>query len=360
MNDPLQVEDDLDIARLRGMIYYASRLGQASVLESSSKWKKYAEHNRNVKNFTSVNSQSRNPPETGLGIFDRLPVEVLQDLLVRLDVFTITAFRLVNRRAANAVESIPVYKTLLTHTVQTIRHVLRTGMGKSTSCLDLYEQLYEVSCTHCGGFGDLLWILTCKRICQPCLWDKRSCRPVWKYQAFSLFGLDANLLSRLPHLTARQPQPGQSDDPWEDFTVLWDHGTVRCLAIKTYGSIESAQKHARQQVEELREGRRKEHDKIHRLLIESGFGDHGYVSDVLPKPPCHERIAVMRLTATILYPSIDRLTHQLRDSFYCQACENDPFRRRDRVRKYDVASFKKHLTEYGDVRDGRHCLVPRV
>ncbi|KAF3032567.1 hypothetical protein E8E12_003148 [Didymella heteroderae] len=70
---------------------------------------------------------------SSLGALDNLPIELLTEVLLQLDLRTLADFRYVNHRARQLVDSIPQYKAIAAHAPNVIRGVLSIGTGRWTT-----------------------------------------------------------------------------------------------------------------------------------------------------------------------------------------------------------------------------------
>ncbi|SCN76309.1 uncharacterized protein FFB20_05233 [Fusarium fujikuroi] len=105
----------------------------------------------------------------GLGSLDRLPLELLHDTLLRLDLHSLFKFRQSNRRSRQAVDSLKQYQMTVLHGLNLFCALLRTRLAVGISLLDFYNALCLKSCSLCGEFGGFMSLLTWKRCCFKCL-----------------------------------------------------------------------------------------------------------------------------------------------------------------------------------------------
>lgn len=113
--------------------------------------------------------------QIGLGIFDKLPVELqITVLLNDIDLGNLTDFRRVNQSAMELVDSIPQYKAIILHASAALRTILSTGSGSWISCWDLYDKLCTAEGEKCGDFGGFLYTITCRRVCFICFTKTES------------------------------------------------------------------------------------------------------------------------------------------------------------------------------------------
>lgn len=112
------------------------------------------------------------PSRYSTGQLDQLPAELLIQVLLHVDILTLTCLRRVNRRAMEIVDSIPQYSAIIRHCPDIIRAILSI-QADSFDCRTLYETLSTTRCSTCEQFGDHLYLIDCRRVCYICY----TCRP---------------------------------------------------------------------------------------------------------------------------------------------------------------------------------------
>ncbi|CCT70407.1 uncharacterized protein FFUJ_06378 [Fusarium fujikuroi IMI 58289] len=117
----------------------------------------------------SIATPFQQTSSAGLGSLDRLPLELLHDTLLRLDVYSLFKFRQTNRRSREAVDSLKQYQMIVLHGLNLFCALLRTRLAVGISLLDFYNALCLKSCSLCGEFGGFMSLLTWKRCCFKCL-----------------------------------------------------------------------------------------------------------------------------------------------------------------------------------------------
>ncbi|KAI2619014.1 hypothetical protein GGS26DRAFT_573829 [Hypomontagnella submonticulosa] len=109
------------------------------------------------------------PSNAGLGSLDRLPFELLREVLLDLDMHTLFIFRQVNRRSRQMVDSVDEYQKVVSHGLNLLCVLLRTQLAIGVSLFDFYSALCTKACTICGQFGGFISLLTWTRCCFKCL-----------------------------------------------------------------------------------------------------------------------------------------------------------------------------------------------
>ncbi|CAG8338828.1 unnamed protein product [Penicillium nalgiovense] len=105
----------------------------------------------------------------GIGYLDHLPLELLLDILHRLDIHSLFIFRQINLRSRQIVDSLSQYQSVVSHRRNLFCALLRTRLAIDISLLDFYDALYIKNCTLCGEFAGFISLLIWKRCCFKCL-----------------------------------------------------------------------------------------------------------------------------------------------------------------------------------------------
>ncbi|KAK0707034.1 F-box domain protein [Lasiosphaeria miniovina] len=106
---------------------------------------------------------------TGLGSLDRLPLELLYDVLLRLDMYSIFNFRQTNLKSRETVDSLKEYQAVVSHGLSLLCALSRTRLAVSVSLSDFYREFCTKACTLCGEFGGFISLLPWTRCCFKCL-----------------------------------------------------------------------------------------------------------------------------------------------------------------------------------------------
>ncbi|KAI1735778.1 hypothetical protein F4680DRAFT_434464 [Xylaria scruposa] len=129
-------------------------------------WFSPREHARVLQSITT--SFPRTSP-TGLGCLDRLPLELLHDVLLRLDMQSIFNFRQTNLRSREIVDSVWQYRIVVSHGLNLFCALLRTRLALCVSLFDFHYAICTKACSFCGEFGGFISLLTWSRCCFKCL-----------------------------------------------------------------------------------------------------------------------------------------------------------------------------------------------
>ncbi|KAI0433108.1 hypothetical protein F5Y09DRAFT_329277 [Xylaria sp. FL1042] len=133
-----------------------------------------------------------------VGQLDVLPLEIITEILLALDLPTLTTFRRVNRRAMSLVNSLYQYSMVVKQCPNVLRAILSLN-ADSFDCRTLYETLSEEKCETCNQFGSYLYLITCKRVCYICFTSEVDYRPYSAASAAKTTGISRKALpKRLP------------------------------------------------------------------------------------------------------------------------------------------------------------------
>ncbi|EFZ03050.1 F-box domain protein [Metarhizium robertsii] len=139
------------------------------------------------------------PARHSVGQLDQLPAELLIQVLLCTDIPSLTAFRRVNRRAMELVDSVPEYAAIIKHCPDIIRAILAVE-ADAFDCRVLYRTLSTSRCSTCSHFGDFLYLVDCRRVCYFCFTERLEYFPLTIGRASRLLTPDPTR----PRVTRRQ------------------------------------------------------------------------------------------------------------------------------------------------------------
>lgn len=178
-------------------------------------------------------------PHYDLGTLDKLPLELIGEILKTLDLRTLMDLRYANRRATEIINSIPQYKAIRKHAPNALRGILAIQTGRYITLEHLYEKLCTPECEVCGVAGSFLYLLTCKRACFFCFRKRSEFLPLQQTQAIKSFGIDRKFLKTLPCMRSvpgtysiRMAKKGRS-------LLLFDTENVRQATIDLARAVSS-------------------------------------------------------------------------------------------------------------------------
>ncbi|PHH75960.1 hypothetical protein CDD80_1922 [Ophiocordyceps camponoti-rufipedis] len=108
-------------------------------------------------------------PNPGLSPLDRLPPELLHNVLLRLDMLSLFNLRQTSIRLRQMVHSLKQYKLIVHHGLNFFCALLRTQHAIHVSLLDVYTALRTRDCELCGDFAGFVFLPTWIRCCFLCL-----------------------------------------------------------------------------------------------------------------------------------------------------------------------------------------------
>lgn len=288
----------------------------------------------------------------GLGALERLPLELVHRVLVRLDVRSLTVFRRVNKSARLVTNSIPQLKRILVHAPALIRGCLNIGSAQFVSCQDLYATLSTAECDSCGDFGGYLYLVTCRRVCFLCFTERADYLPLPRKDVTRKFGLDSNCIARLPHMKSFPGCYSPRAIKCRRRQTLFDYSAAREAGIATHGTVESMENYASE-------------TKTKRLKSYRSNLSRRRTGGANLRPPSYEDpfdghcSNPRRFMGIIRAPFFNSPTASPEWGFHCIACKSHHYRRPiDWRRKYTINGFQDHVRECGEIREGKH--VPSI
>lgn len=112
-----------------------------------------------------------------LGVLNQLPMEILLNMLLKMDIPTLMSFRGTSRTAMGAVDSLREYQIINRLAPDFLRAALWTRAG-FFNLEKLYNTLCATKCASCGHFGGYIYMITCERVCLRCFTRKKAYNPL--------------------------------------------------------------------------------------------------------------------------------------------------------------------------------------
>ena len=192
------------------------------------------------KNLPQFQSQRpRFPPRDAAGFFETLPLELLYEILVHLDIRSLTNFKYVNRRAAELVESQPHYKTIVKYAQNAVRGILCVQTGTWITCEILYKKLFLPECEECGDFTPYLYIITCRRVCFLCFSERARYLPLGASLVKRRYGFDPRKNQKLPYMKTLPGTYSPGKCKLSQSIALFDYDSVLQAASLYHGSLDA-------------------------------------------------------------------------------------------------------------------------
>ncbi|KAM0424967.1 hypothetical protein ACHAPT_009768 [Fusarium lateritium] len=175
----------------------------------------------------SPSAMAKHPPKVGLGVLDRLPVEVLDRIISVLDIAAVNRFKAVNKRAfqAEVLRGFYAIKLATTITVET-----------------LVAKLSKSRCVECGDFGGYMYLMTLERVCAWCVRKTDRFAVVRELAALTKFGLAPKSLGSILQFESF-PAKKYGDGPEAGhYEPLFDRESVLKASMARHGSEEAMRK----------------------------------------------------------------------------------------------------------------------
>lgn len=189
-----------------------------------------------------VECRPHSQTEIGLGYLDRLPFELLSDVLLYLDIRSLLGFKQVNHSSAKFVNTITRFSTIKRHCPD----ILRAAIGiraDSFSLNTLYETLTAHDCATCGRSGNYLYLITCKRVCYFCFTEHADYFPLSSTMAANVTGLSLKQVKKqLPYIHSVPGRYGTGGRSYTSRNLLFDRQAVlKARAVSQDLAVENHQ-----------------------------------------------------------------------------------------------------------------------
>lgn len=118
----------------------------------------------------SISTSFQRPSIASLGTLNRLPHELLSDIVLSLDMQSVFTCRQVNTRLRQTIDSFSEYQVITTHALDALCALLRTRLlAPKVSLVDFHRELCPSTCFSCGEFGEVIFLPTFRRYCSLCI-----------------------------------------------------------------------------------------------------------------------------------------------------------------------------------------------
>ena len=252
---------------------------------------------------------------------DRLPLELLIEVLLQLDIPSLTRFRSLNRCAMKLVNSIHQYTAIIEHCSDIIRAILSI-QADAFDCSTLYRTLCTGRCFTCSRFGNYLYLIDCRRVCYFCFTERAEYFPLTSREASKFFIPNTKSKrivksSRKLLELAKPPSilslPGRYCDAW---TRRGEVGLMRARRLRLYDR---------------------------RTVVQSLAGSGLPQLDNTYREP-------KRFMAIISAPVLLDAGQQVDHGFFCCGCEDETDEETKHFRiKYMTKDISEHIASYGQV-----------
>ncbi|WPG97946.1 Hypothetical protein R9X50_00072900 [Acrodontium crateriforme] len=179
------------------------------------------------------NGRHQHQPRHSAGRVDLLSLELIAEILLELDLPTVTAFRSVNRRAMQLVDSIHEYRKLWEHCPNILRAIISID-ARHFTCRTLYKTLSATRCDTCDRFGAYLYLITCRRVCYFCFTRNTDYFPISIGIATKLTTLSKREVRKLPHVVSLPGLYTAGEKASRSRTILFDRQAIFAKASQTH------------------------------------------------------------------------------------------------------------------------------
>lgn len=184
------------------------------------------------------------PPVNNLGALDMLPPEVTNQVLLYLNISTITSFRRVNQCARAYINSMYQYDDIVTHAPTVLRATLVTKSADWITLQSLHSALTSThKCSTCNDFGAFISLFSCTRTCYLCASRKTALHPLKPCEARVRYALDkpsSDALRRVKIIpgqyTSNIPDPLTNPPSKSKRYTLVDRSEAISAGVKLHGS----------------------------------------------------------------------------------------------------------------------------
>ena len=257
---------------------------------------------------------------------DRLPIELLIEVLLRLDIPSLTRFRSLNRRAMELVNSVHQYTAIMEHGPNIIRAIVSI-QADAFDCDTLYRTLCTSRCYTCNRFGNYLYLIDCHRVCYLCFIQRAEYFPLTSREASKFFTPNAK-----PKRNAKSSRKLLELAKPPNILSLPER---YCGALKSGGGV-------------FQPRRLRLYDR--RAVVQSLAGSGLPPFDKITREP-------KRFMTIISAPVLLNAGRQVDQGFFCLGCRDEMDENTKHFRiKYTTEDVSEHIASYGRVE--RNPMIP--
>lgn len=258
-------------------------------------------------------------PANSLGKLALLPVELLPDIFLDMDLKSLFTCRNVSFAMRSLIDGLYQFQQLLNYAPETMASLFETGVASDYTTRHLFYLLRRPGCKICGNFGPLLFIPGRHRCCMGCLRTNIGLMPMTIAEAQQAFGLmEADLKSfNIPIVQTLKgnyglprnefgPRPGRRIRKRDTLRVI-----SRLLARRMLGSVLTPSQRKRKELYEkaalqkFREDSQMKHFPLDALAsLEGSTMDHIY-----------------RFQSSTFFPYFNPASSRVEDVHACRACQ---------------------------------------
>lgn len=179
---------------------------------------------------------------TSMGQLDILPLELRNEVLLSLDLETLTTLRRTSQSSRLAVEHLPKYKALRAYAPELLRAAISIGISDMITVYDLYEFQATPACCFCGDFAAYIYLLTSARVCWLCLMERVEILPMLPSHARDEFGLDNQTFVQVPTFRSLPGTYSHRRTTHRKRFALVDRVAAERAGAKLHGSVDNMHK----------------------------------------------------------------------------------------------------------------------
>lgn len=182
--------------------------------------------------------QNQDRPSCLGALFDRLPAELLHEVLDRLDVQSLTRFSRTCYQANAILDSNPSYQHLMSYAPDALAALSGIKLIRRYSLSQLNAVLQSQRCETCTGYGAFLFLPTCERCCWQCLQFRKERLVVPPGVACKALDLAYDEIQQIPFMSNIQGRYGIRQLLVDKTMDLVAATHALDLAIELYGSAD--------------------------------------------------------------------------------------------------------------------------
>lgn len=275
-----------------------------------------------------------------LGKLDTLPLELVHEVILALDIQSLTNLRAVSSTARALVNSNPAYRNVITHAPDAVRAYIATSLASSFNMAQLLDTLCAQFCALCNDFGGFLFLPNCIRCCWACLTQHPDLVPIPGGHARVIFGLTRPGAAKVPVM---QSIPGLYKMRLKSCNMIRNEPLVSKITARRIGSaIHGSREKMEAHVAKIRAKQDAAYEKkiaiYHQELaerFEKWERERPSFEEVRAAPKIEKPAVppfsgdvdqkdddVRRLLGVIPFPTLDRRTGRTQVGVSCKGCTN--------------------------------------
>lgn len=251
---------------------------------------------------------------SSLGALDRLPLELLHEVLGHLDFWSLALFSRVSVQGKHALLSSPWYRDLMSHAPHALAALAQTKIIRRHSVSELVAALRTQRCATCPEYGAYLFLPACERCCWQCMVAKPTRQVIPANIAGTDFAIPPEAVRQMPFMLTVPGKYGLKAGPdWGRLKFVSVIDVKEC-AIAVHGSVENLTRAGTHH-------RTGQWAAFMYWYMASVFSNDT-LSDTLMKPEgLNQRLASYLGMASVPFPSITA-GGAVEQGLWCKGCES--------------------------------------